>query len=346
VRHMQLMPDHIVIYHGTTSFLRIGDISFIHMPTMTVSAIGELKAKRIDDTMAETSLYLIGDKKQLPRRMGFLKKTPIAPNEPSTMQANRQAQLRRQIDAISLALDTEEPQKTLSLAESTNIHKLEVVVRNARAQQLSHVRICDGVVAVGLRLWRQNTKLSSRLLPRGKPNLSVTDRAPQIAMEIIDTKSQGNSLILDRLHVGYIPGMTPIMWSPVKASILKQVVFREVVVWTLFNPLHLVKKLRAAGYDVTTSADGVPSEITIKVGRRRAVAQQIESFMVYLRQQLVTEDAVVAMIDSLFEKIRSARLPKNAKVKLSLLHFYGEPPPPLPRADQRKSKKLRRGIPM
>jgi hypothetical protein len=337
MRHLPLFREHIVIYHGTTTFLRIGDVSFVHLPTATVSAIGELKTRRVDDRTAETELYLIGDKKLLPRRMAFPKKVPKAGEQRHvTLPPRKQAQLQRQMRAMSAALDADEPARRFSVAQMTSVTKLEIAVRRARLTKLTDVQIDDGLVAVVVRYARQGTKFSSRLLPYKIAKVAVED-APRIAMKVADTSSNGNSLILNRLHVGFIPGMTPIFWAPVSAGTLKRLFFREVVVWTWFNPVHLVKKLHLAGYDVKANEQGVPTEVTASVGKRRATAQQVESFMLYIQQHLVPEASVVNMIDHIFAVFKNNNVPKNARVKVSLHHFYGAPPPPLPRKERRQS---------
>ena len=43
----RVIDNHLVIYHGTTTFLRIGDVSFLDMKTLRLTAIGELKTKEI-----------------------------------------------------------------------------------------------------------------------------------------------------------------------------------------------------------------------------------------------------------------------------------------------------------
>src|SRR5207249_3075283 len=41
------LPNHFLLYHGVTSFLKIGDVSFVDRRTLEVVAIGELKSQQL-----------------------------------------------------------------------------------------------------------------------------------------------------------------------------------------------------------------------------------------------------------------------------------------------------------
>lgn len=46
IKNVNVTQEHFVLYHGITTFLRIGDISLIDLKNLRVSAIGELKTKK------------------------------------------------------------------------------------------------------------------------------------------------------------------------------------------------------------------------------------------------------------------------------------------------------------
>lgn len=50
VEKLQGFNKHFVLYHGITSFLRIGDVSFINLKTARVASIGEIKTKKSPKT--------------------------------------------------------------------------------------------------------------------------------------------------------------------------------------------------------------------------------------------------------------------------------------------------------
>ena len=193
VRRLQILPDHIVVYHGTTTFLRIGDVSFVHLPTFTVSAIGELKTRRIDQNTAETAVHIIGDAKQLPTRMPFLRQSSTSVDASGTsLHPAQRDRLRRQVETMSKALAADEPRRRFDHAQESNILKLDLLVQRATRRKLTYVKVGDGIVAVALRL--RPSKLSSRLLPRhvADPSKAIAE-TPQIVSQITDFGSRDNS---------------------------------------------------------------------------------------------------------------------------------------------------------
>jgi hypothetical protein len=46
------------------------------------------------------------------------------------------------------------------------------------------------------------------------------------------------------------PGATPIFWRSLPLDFIRKLIFREVTVVTIYNPAHLIRKLRALGYQV------------------------------------------------------------------------------------------------
>ena len=62
IDRFKVLNSNIVLYHGTTSFLRVGDISFIKIPTLELTAIGELKTQRIGPGKLEISVSAYGRK--------------------------------------------------------------------------------------------------------------------------------------------------------------------------------------------------------------------------------------------------------------------------------------------
>jgi len=58
---------YVVIYHGITSFLRIGDLSFLDLRSGEVVALGELKARKVKSGEMEVTLHMIGtDRNRVP----------------------------------------------------------------------------------------------------------------------------------------------------------------------------------------------------------------------------------------------------------------------------------------
>ena len=206
-----------------------------------------------------------------------------------------------------------------------NLHQLEDVIKTA-GQRLTHRKVDDGLAIVAARLGGSPT-LASRLLPRGNPQFArMIQPAKDIAMAIVDTTSNQNSLIMQEITTGFHPGFTPLFWSPLSPDVLKPLFFLEIAVWTWFNPLHLVRKLRARGYEVETGPMGVPECVTAVQREGHPMMRGLSTFMPLLHQTLITEKAFVDQVEQAFRTVAQDRPPDGARVLFRLDQQYGPTP--------------------
>ena len=330
IRHPGIFPDHLLLYHGITTYLRLGDVSLVHLPTMTISGVGELKTQPINDQEATITIVLIGENDILQERMKALKEqaprtTAPRPPMPQRQKDRLQRQIRRMTGLVGITPAT----KSAPSNVFANLHQLEDVIKTA-GPQLTHRKIDDGLAIVAARLDGAPT-LASRLLPRSSPKCARMIRpAKDIAMALVDTTSNQNSLIMQEITTGFHPGFTPLFWSPLSAGVLKPLFFMEVAAWTWFNPLHLVRKLRARGYEVETGPMGVPERVTAVQQEGQPVMYGLSTFMPLLHQTLITEKAFIDQVEQAFRTVAQDRPPDGARVLLHLDQHYGAPPPRTP----------------
>src|SRR5688572_31634327 len=81
-------PGHVLIYHATTTFLRIGDVSFVHLPSRSVSAIVELKSRWVAEDRVEVAAFFVG-LPTLPDRMPLLTRGPRSDSDIAFPAAQR-----------------------------------------------------------------------------------------------------------------------------------------------------------------------------------------------------------------------------------------------------------------
>lgn len=328
IRYPGIFPDHLLLYHGITSYLRLGDVSLVHLPTMTISGVGELKTQVVNDHEATTTIVLIGERDNLQERTKVLRErvprtTTPRPPMPQAQKDRLQRQIRRIIGLVGIAPATKRAPSNVF----ANLHQLEDVIKTA-GQRLTHRKVDDGLAIVAARPEGGPT-LASRLLPHANPKFARMIRpAKDIAMAIVDTTSNQNSLIMQEITTGFQPGFTPLFWSPLSPDVLKPLFFLEIAVWSWFNPLHLVRKLRARGYEVETGPMGVPERVTAVQREGQPVMYGLSTFMPLLHQTLITEKAFVDQVEQAFQTVAQDRPPDGARVLFHLDQQYG---PPLPR---------------
>ena len=59
IERVQMVGDRLVLYHGITTFLRVGDVSFIDVKDRKVAAIGELKTTKVAKDLLKIEVHMV-----------------------------------------------------------------------------------------------------------------------------------------------------------------------------------------------------------------------------------------------------------------------------------------------
>lgn len=248
IRRIKAFQGQLTLYHGTTNFLRIGDVSFINLKTRRVTAIGELKTEKIDSSQIRITVFLIW-----PKKSAKIFTVSDAPAEEDKLKANLppkiQSRLNKQLENMITSVEPPKPNKQIKLYTNTHIKELKSVFSQLKKAQLVYEQAGEGLMLMGVR--DNRATLSSRLLGKSKTNMprllhDVTKKALNlIDRSQVDNSTNVNSLIIGHIELGILPGMMPIFWWPVPVGLLHKMFFREVYIVTMYNPAHLIRSLRA-----------------------------------------------------------------------------------------------------
>jgi hypothetical protein len=296
-----------MLYHGITSLLRIGDFSFVDMNSLRVACLAELKTSRIDPKRINLSLSIIsGDKDQIPK---FPMREPSEPPEPAPpLSAPMQARFERQRKVMQESIvAAKKVREGLTVSNDLGFHyrELEDVVQRSHARTFEYVKAGDGLI---IGAWRIP---GSRSYGGPSPKRQI-DRMPELASDmpawarkILDVGSPWNSIAFGGLGgddslKARSTGLPFFAW-PVDPQVLADIAFERVVVITLFNAGHLIKRLHAGGYDVELDEKGRLRRATKQVDDKLIELENYSYFMSLVPWALMTEDAVMSMIEQTIE---------------------------------------------
>lgn len=306
-----------MLYHGITSLLRIGDFSFVNMTNLRVACLAELKTIRIDPQRINLSLSIIsGDKDQIPK---FPIREQSEPREPvPSLSAPMQARFERPRKVMQESIVAAKKLRDgLTISSELGFHyrELEDVVRRSHARAFEYVKAGDGLIIGALRM----SGPKSYGAPSRKRQIDrMSDLAndmPTWAMKILDEGSTWNSIALGGL--GGEEGLKarsaklPFFAWPVEPQVLADIAFERVVVITLFNAGHLIKRIHAGGYDVEIDEKGRLKRATKQVDNKLIELENYSYFMSLVPWALMTEDAVMSMIEQANEAANSVALDKH-----------------------------------
>lgn len=141
IRHAKA-EKHFLRHHDITSFLRIGDISFVDVNSWKVTALGELKSLRNTDGHLDVTLHVISsDRKDLPQ----IRSVPGAIQQGSfgekpTPSPEFKQRLKKQMASMSSTLAHHKADIKASLFHAYHTEELSSLARNLEGHKVAYGR--------------------------------------------------------------------------------------------------------------------------------------------------------------------------------------------------------------
>jgi len=291
-----------VLYHGITSILRLGDVTLIDLKKHRVTCIGELKSMSNKPGRIQVeAIFPVPDANQ---PLTFPKTPEENPNKHDAqvvenLSAKGRERLERQLRQISSSYEKliDSADDTSHAQVSSLIEKLANLVGKTKPNKFSVERISQSLLAVGFKKSRQS--LYNKLSESKSPSLEA--KAANIrshVLELLISDRTDNSLVIEPLYydrsgkTSHIPGMTHFAWWPIDSSVIKKILFQEILVFTIHNPAYIVTTLEKAGYVVkeTTplnfSVEKTDQNYHVEIGG-------VSHFAMMVQRYFLSEDFIV-----------------------------------------------------
>lgn len=120
-----VVNGHIALYHGLTTFLRLGDFSFVDLKKRSLTAIAELKTVQLSGKGMRGLISVIGPVEEAMHLFGDLVDSNAESGpEPSALPLDMAARLNKQTTSIGKSFDVLTPDKQLLVDIGHNYPKL------------------------------------------------------------------------------------------------------------------------------------------------------------------------------------------------------------------------------
>ncbi|MGD9874340.1 MAG: hypothetical protein AB7T27_08705 [Kiritimatiellia bacterium] len=325
IRNAPMFWGYLVLYHGITTYLRLGDVSLIDLAKRRVIGIGELKTTAVEGNKLSMQMTIVGHSNLRPPE------APVSrPREAQThLTAAMEDRLRRQVKAMKNAFH-QKTESTLTVQHkihTTSHHSaLSAIEAGLATQRCTHAKAGDGLLLTAFTDHRSH--LSARLMGGLPPwfNRSLEDLVPKV-MSICDKSSKYNSIHIGTIHYssnGYshFHGMIPLYWWPLKTTFLHDLAFRRVVIAGFYNPAFLVGKVRDRGFEVRHSDGDNSFEIERKTADGRSVRLEGFAYLASLvHYHLINEETILAFLDKVLQEAEDPKyVGKNLKFSMDIQH--------------------------
>ena len=334
VKNVHVVNGYFVLYHGNTNILRLGDLTLIDLKSFRVAGIGELKSQSVESGKLNITLLFSGPQITLeppnPHSEGSPTEVPRK-NIGASLSPSGRARLNRQMKQISDSYRqlSALPDKKLNLEMEARINSVSKFIANLKASKFQFHQIGPGLLLVGYKgrkksLYRRLTKSSS-----GSLNSKLEGVEKRVA-DLMATSRTDNAIITGSLFYDtkgkarHVPGMTHPVWWPVNHRIVKSLLFQDVIVLTLYNPVHLIASLEGAGFSVEETSP-LTYRVTKLLGDKYFDIEGMSYYLTMIQQYFFTEEAIVSMLSQAEEQIDEFAGGAPARIELHIEQRFGRP---------------------
>ncbi len=328
VEKAQGFAGHFVLYHGITSFLRLGDISLIDLETGTVKTICELKTKRVEKDKYNITIGYVSGGEIDPLNMDeWIKNSGVQRSSKSEAAGSKLSgkvhqSLKRQMKqlATTFAKEPEEPFRSQhkKIGDYYFDHLGELVERT-KPNQFQTEKLGAGLLVIALRLSerrQQELRYKERDKDWAKKKLAGLEKD---AVEIFSPDLKDNCLFLGNLIFDdtgfplFRPGALPVAWWPIKKDVLKDIVFGNINLYTAYNPAHFWKLLRDRGFEVEIGARSEFVRASRKFGSKVMEFRNFDYFKFLAQCHLMSEETIMSVLDLTISQVEMAGADANVE---------------------------------
>jgi hypothetical protein len=316
----------LMLYHGATSFLRIGDVSFVDLKSGRVTAIGELKSKPDGPGKLKATLVILSsDREKVPFGIVVPEPKPNEKEDGSLIDPFFEETLKRQSKEIATALRQRETRNKTDLRDAYHIDELAQFAIQLSTKRLAFQQIGRGMVLAGCCPYRGRT-LSSRIYSATKEG-SVLKRMAKIKENvavILDPSLTDNGIIFSELDSSIRVGQPPLFWFPCDIDFLEKIYFMRAITATVLNPAHLLKRLRDHGYEVHTDQQGRnPPVFTVSKRSANTLAgiEQFDFFLRLMQQRFMREEKIMEIFESCLSQMQKMSSTQSIRMQMGFAHF-------------------------
>ncbi len=326
VKRVLKLGEYMVLYHGTTTLLRLGDVSLIDLKQFRVAGIGDLKTTPLEPGKLSITLLVMGDKRILP--VGSIIPLSSSPNKflnnyPPAMKARIDRQIDRNIKALS-SNDSVKNASHLKLTIETYIPEFQRMLQTAKVGRFSYQQFGDGLLCVVFKQRKQN--LHTTIAPAKNIHLSrKLDEVAAHACKLALHGSPHNNLTLGSFLYQrdgtpkYQLGTLPLFWWPLNVDTIKNLIFQEYIVVIIYNSAHFISKLEAAGFTLEFKKDRT-FNLSYSIGKGKLHVTGLRYFFELICSYFYKEVEVIEMLKRSIQEIEKVGVNENARYEFKFDH--------------------------
>lgn len=323
IKDQKFINGQMILYHGITSILRAGDISLVDLKNLSISGIGELKTKRIDEKTINVTGNIISPlNAETTKQLNLSQSRNSRPVTLDKQIAARLLKQTRNIASIVSAAEKTKIDQRFDMLRNSSVYNQLDFLKGIGRSEVRYKKIGSGVMLVGYR--EKSGSELTKLLNNANANYGkifeeVTDHAKTILVENSTDNNLFMSTILypDNEIRSHLLGMIPVFWWPTDPDVLRMLILREIFLFSLFNPAPFIGLLRKKGFAVLVKYKPQFKIEIHKIGNGKKIELEgIGYFLKLMSDNFHSEEDVVDYISKCVAEIEKLGTNQNMRVEL------------------------------
>lgn len=327
-----VLNGNLIIHHGTTTFLTVGDYSLVDLSTFRLAAICELKSD--ENTLRlnlifgpeQTNLGLFKSiSEQVDETDGPL--PPVPPMAPPSGKA--ETRLRRQVGEIGKTLTPKDvgAEMWVDVDQDQRASKLNDLWSSLSGKTHVFCKVSDGHLLIAVD--NSHTALHERLKSNSDwssifAQEDMSEQVRTIGLLDDDVPVEDKRIVVDRFHIPtpdtrLRPGFKPLFWWDIDIDLIKAILFHQVYILSICNTGVFNRLLRNAGFQVNKTENG-GLYFSKDVNGLNIVFQGYHEFLRLVSSQLLSEQEVVSLISTVVDEAIAQGADENTIIDLSVFH--------------------------
>lgn len=116
-------------------------------------------------------------------------------------------------------------------------------------------------------------------------------------------------------------GSLPLFWWPIDVAFLESVYFSEVLLFSIYNPVHLIAKLRQAGFDVSNTGQKYPN-VKKRMNGGFAEFENFSFFVNCAQRSLMRDEKIVELLQASVQKTQELKTSGPVRVELNIVPMF------------------------
>lgn len=305
IKHSQNLNGLFVIYHGITSILRIGDFS-LYATGHGIVSIGELKTEPTEHGMKINAYISSKVKIHNTRDIG----------EQHNMSIGKLVSMPKEFPNLKQQLAVQDQllfhQKSSEKVSQATTYDYQLINQLCVKNDI----IFNEDKSLMLIGFPSSEKGLFQILSTLRKDSPLPDGLTTAAEKLIVPESTNNRFIIGEINTEPSYLRIPPFWWHIDNTICEKIYFKQLHIFTVFNPSHLIQHMEDNNFHIIDSKNMREINLIKIANKHKSEFHNFEILFDLISYSLMKPTYVLELVDNFIAGIEKGKYPPNSKIEM------------------------------